>query len=126
MKYLVVALVLMINSHLTFSQKGSSLISKTFEYVDRSANNVEQYSFLSETKVRLVMKSVVNGDFFEDVCVCQYTIDGNKINVNCICEDKEIYPNPLKETFIYNRGKNTLSTTIHYDKNKQPRVFKLK
>ncbi len=52
------------------------------------------------------MKSEVNGKSFEDVCNCQCTIEGNKVKVNCSCEDKEIYPNPLKETFIYNKDKN--------------------
>ena len=106
------------------AQNSTSLVGKTFELTDKLTNDRVQYSFLSNKKVNLIMFSEINGKHFQDKCSGLYTIEGNKIKVNCNCEDKEIYPNPLKETFIYD--KNTLLTTIHLDQNKNPQIFYLK
>ena len=72
------------------------------------------------------MQSEFNGKSYNDICFGQCSVEGNKVKVSCSCEDKEFYPDPLKEIFIYDKGKNTLTTTIHYDQNKKPRIFYLK
>jgi hypothetical protein len=104
------------------AQKPIKIEGKTFENVDEN-NSKEQYTFLSNNKAKLVMKTEVNGKYFEDICSCQYNVEGSKIKIICNCEDKEVYPNPLKETFIYNSNLGTLTTTIHYDRNRKPRIF---
>ena len=74
--------------------------------------SAEYYKFLSNTKVELTMESVRKNKSYTDTCSGQYTIEGNEIKVSCICEDKSIYQTPLKETFIYDKKSNTLTSTI--------------
>jgi len=126
MKNLFILTTVLLSFGIASAQKSFNLTGKTFEYTDYITNGKEQYKFISNTKVKLIMLSEFNGKSFQDICLCQCSIEGNKIKVNCTCEDKEVFPNPLKETFIYDPNKNTLTTTIHYDQNRKPRIFYLK
>jgi hypothetical protein len=92
--------------------------------MDKLTGSKEAYTFLSSTKVKLVMLSEFNGKVMQDVCFGTVVFESNKIKVNCICEAKEIYPDPLKEVFIFDAATHSLVTTIHYDQSRKPRIFK--
>jgi hypothetical protein len=70
------------------------------------------------------MQSEFNGKIMQDVCYGSVILESNKIKVSCMCDDKEIYPDPLKEVFIFDAASYTLTTTIHYDQRRKPRIFK--
>ena len=125
MKYLVVTAIALLTSNFSFAQDAFNLAGKTFEYFNNEAKSREQYAFISNTEAKLILLSEFNGQSYKDVCLCKITVDGNSVKTSCTCEDKEIYPEPLKETFLYDKSKNILTTTIHYDRNKNPRIFKL-
>lgn len=126
MKYLIITVIALLTYNFTYAQVSFKLTGKTFEYINNETNSKEQYAFISNTEAQLIMLSEFNGKSYKDVCLCKCSVEGNKVKVSCNCEDKEIYPEPLKETFIYDKSKNTLTTTIHFDRNKKPRIFKLK
>ncbi len=126
MKHLITSIFLIFLSDISYSQTIPDLVGKTFEYKDPYTNGVEKYVFISNTESKLIMLSSFGGQSYRDVCICKYTLEGNKVKVNCICEDKEVFPNPLREAFIYDFKNKTLTTTIHYDQNKKPRIFYLK
>lgn len=126
MKYLIITVIALLTYNFTYAQESFILTGKTFEYINNETNSKEQYAFISNTEAKLIMLSEFNGKTYKDVCLCKCSVEGNKVKVSCNCEDKEIYPEPLKETFIYDNSKNTLTTTIHYDRNKKPRIFNLK
>jgi len=126
MKHLFISVIALLTYNLTYAQESFNLTGKTFEYINNETNSKEQYAFISNNEAKLIMLSEFNGKSYKDVCLCKCSVEGNNVKVSCNCEDKEIYPKPLKETFIYDKGKNTLTTTIHYDRNKKPRIFNLK
>ena len=125
MKHLIVTAIALLTSNFSFAQDAFNLAGKTFEYFNNETNSKEQYAFISNTEAKLIMLSEFSGQSYKDVCSCKSSVDGNIVKISCNCEDKEIYPEPLKESFIYDKNKNTLTTTIHYDRHKNPRIFKL-
>jgi hypothetical protein len=126
MKNLFILATVLLYFNVANAQNSLNLIGKTFEYTDKYTNAKTQYTFLSNNKVKLVMLTESNSKQFKDICFCQSSIEGNRIKANCICEDKEIFPDPLKETFIYDPKTNTLTTTIYYDQNRKPQIYILK
>ncbi len=122
-KYYIV-LLFMFLTNLAIGQTGINLTGKTYEYIDKLTGSKEAYTFLSNNKIKLVMLSEFNGKYMQDVCFGTVVFESNKIKVSCICDDKEIYPDPLKETFIFDTATNSLITTIHYDQSSRPRIFK--
>ncbi len=111
-------------TNLSIGQNTLNLTGKTFEYIDKLTGSKESYTFLSNAKIKLVMLSEFNGKVMQDVCFGNVVFESNKIKVSCICDDKEIYPDPLKEVFIFDAVSNSLTTTIHFDQSRKPRVFK--
>lgn len=105
------------------AQQKVNLTGKTFSYTDPRTLGVEKYSFLSNSKATLLMISSYNGQTFRDVGNCQSSVEGNRVKINCICEDRDTFPDPLKEIFIYDAKTGNLSTTVHFDQNRRPRVF---
>jgi hypothetical protein len=122
-KYYIV-LLFMFLTNLAIGQTGINLTGKTYEYIDKLTGSKEAYTFLSNNKIKLVMLSEFNGKYMQDVCFGTVVFESNKIKVSSICDDKEIYPDPLKETFIFDNATNSLITTIHYDQSRRPRIFK--
>ncbi len=122
-KYYIVLLFIFL-TNLAIGQTGINLTGKTYEYIDKLTGSKEAYTFLSNNKIKLVMLSEFNGKYMQDVCFGTVVFESNKIKVSCICDDKEIYPDPLKETFIFDTATNSLITTIHYDQSSRPRIFK--
>jgi hypothetical protein len=123
MKYCITSLFIFF-VNFAIGQTASNVTGKTFEYMDKLTGSKEAYTFLSSTKVKLVMLSEFNGKVMQDVCFGTVVFESNKIKVSCICEDKEIYPDPLKEVFIFDAATHSLVTTIHYDQSRKPRIFK--
>jgi hypothetical protein len=111
-------------TNFAIGQNTLNLTGKTFEYIDKLTGSKESYTFLSNAKIKLVMLSEFNGKYMQDVCFGTVVFESNKIKVSCICDDKEIYPDPLKEVFIFDAVSNSLTTTIHFDQSRKPRVFK--
>ena len=120
----LITLILIFFINLANGQTAVNVTGKTFEYIDKLTGGKESYTFISNSKVKLVMQSEFNGKIMQDVCYGNVVFESLKVKVSCICDDKEIFPDPLKEVFIFDAGSNTLVTTIHYDQSRKPRSFK--
>lgn len=102
-----------------------NLVGKTFTYFDRITGSSESYTFIDNKKLKWVGKTEFGGKQYQDICYGTYSIEANKIRVIYACDDKEVYPDPHKEVFIFSSLNNTLTTTIHYDQTRKPRLFSL-
>lgn len=54
---------------------------------------------------------VMKGSGYEDRCPCSCTVKGKETFIKCICQDKDIYPDPIEDSFMYNSATNTLTST---------------
>lgn len=63
--------------------------------------------FESNSKAMFIM----TGSGYTDECPCSCAVNGNKISIKCICADKEIYPDPIEDSFTYDASKATLTST---------------
>jgi hypothetical protein len=94
------------------AQTTIDLTGKQFEQIDDIPSTTTLY-FKSNTTASYVMVSTIGGKTYRDECSCKATISGNKISINCICDDKEIYPDPIKDSFVYDPQSQTLTSTSY-------------
>ena len=105
----------------------ADLSGKKFEQIDEIPNSTTHLYFKSNTEAAYIMTgSLMNGKTFRDECSCKSTIQGNKISINCICDDREIYPDPIKDSFVYDAASNSLKSTSYSDRNRNPFIWKYK
>jgi hypothetical protein len=94
------------------AQTTIDLTGKQFEQIDDIPSTTTLY-FKSNTTASYVIVSTIGGKTYRDECSCKATISGNKISINCICDDKEIYPDPIKDSFVYDPQSQTLTSTSY-------------
>lgn len=95
------------------AQKANNLNGKIFQQVEKIRNSTSELKFISNTQVVYVITNVINGKTYIDECHGKSTFLNNKITINCMCNDKEIYPDPIKDSFIYNSKLQTLTSTSY-------------
>jgi hypothetical protein len=95
------------------AQAELDLTNKTFQQVDKIPNSTTEIYFTSKNQVIYIITNVINGKTYIDKCPGKATISGTKITVNCSCEDQEIYPDPILESFTYDSKSKTLTSTIY-------------
>jgi hypothetical protein len=100
-------LIVSVSGQSTFDLSG-----KQFEQIDDIPSTTTLY-FKSNSTASYVMVSTIGGKTYRDECSCKATVSGNKISINCICDDKEIYPDPIKDSFMYDE-KNQILTSTSY------------
>ncbi len=54
---------------------------------------------------------VMKGNGYEDKCPCSCYVKGKETVIKCICQDKDIYPDPIEDSFVFNDAKNVLTST---------------
>jgi hypothetical protein len=113
MKKIVAILFIVIMSNYSIAQKSSNLNGKIFQLIDQIPNSTTDLMFISNSEVVYVITNVFNGKTYVDECPGKTTFINNKLTINCICKDKEIYPDPIKDSFIYNPKSQTLTSTIY-------------
>ena len=65
--------------------------------------------------------SPFSGRSFQDICPCTATVNGTNIKIKCNCEDKEVYPDPIEDNFVFDKKKKQLiSTKYKYTKGSAP------
>jgi hypothetical protein len=100
-------LIVSVSGQSTFDLSG-----KQFEQIDDIPSTTTLY-FKSNSTASYVIVSTIGGKSYRDECYCSVTVSGNKINIHCICDDKEIYPDPIKDSFMYDE-KNQILTSTSY------------
>ncbi len=101
------------------------LTHKTFLKEDEVPSTTELF-FTSKNQVTYIITSEINGKIYIDKCPGKATLNGNKISIICNCADKEIYPDPIKDNFVYDSKANTLISTSYRSRNGVYFVWRLK
>ncbi len=105
MKKIVLGVFLVAISYLSSAQT-TSLAGKKFLQADNIPG--ETYlRFESNTKATFIMSSMG----YTDECPCSCTVSGNKISIKCLCADRELYPDPIEDSFTYDAAKGILTST---------------
>jgi hypothetical protein len=100
---------------------------KKFEQIDEIPNSTTHLYFKSNTESVFVMTNVLmSGKTYIDECPCKTTVKGNNIEISCVCEDKELYPDPITDSFVYDSATNSLKSTSYSDRNRNPIYWKFK
>ena len=130
MKNLLILATMLLTFGFSNAQNGLDLTKKTFRKADKIPDNIstEEIYFTSKNQVIYIITSVIKGKTYIDKCSGKATLTGNKISINCICEDKELYPDPITDTFIYDSKSQTLTSTVYLyaDGTKKHIVYNLK
>jgi len=109
-KNIIIAIIFIISCN-AIAQKSNNLIGKTFQQIENISNSTTEIKFISNTQVVYVITNVINGKTYIDECPGKSTFINNKLTINCNCSDKEIYPDPIKDSFVYDSKSNTLTST---------------
>ena len=76
-------------------------------------NGSTEVYFNTKTEVIYTITNTINGKTFVDKCTGKAIISGNKISIKCLCDDKEIYPDPIEDSFIYDSKSKKLTSTSY-------------
>jgi hypothetical protein len=111
-----------------FSQTTFNLSGMEFHQKDEIPNSDTFLKFNSNSSAVYTMtgKLVMSGKSFRDECPCSVKVSGNQISINCTCSDKEIYPDPIKDSFTYNSTTKTLTSTSYRSRDGAYIVWNLK
>ncbi len=109
-KNIIIAIIFIISCN-AIAQKSNNLVGKTFQQIENISNSTTEIKFISNTQVVYVITNVINGKTYIDECPGKSTFINNKLTINCNCSDKEIYPDPIKDSFVYDSKSNTLTST---------------
>ena len=95
---------------IAYAQSDLDLTNKTFHLIDKIPNSTTELFFSSKNQAVYIITNVINGKTYVDKCPGKATLSGNNITINCMCEDKELYPDPIKDSFTYDSKSKTLTS----------------
>jgi len=110
MKRLLLTSVMILVFGFVNAQSDLDLTNKKFQQVDKIPNSTTEILFTSKNQVVYIITNVINGKTYIDKCPGKAALSGNKISINCNCEDKELYPEPITDSFIYDSTSKTLTS----------------
>ena len=92
------------------AQSNLDLTGKTFLMVDKIPNSNTELYFISKIQVVYIITNIINGKTYIDKCPGKATYSDNKISIKCFCDDKELYPEPFIDSFIYDSSSEKLTS----------------
>jgi hypothetical protein len=95
------------------AQTELDLTNKTFLNEDDYNGTSRELFFNSKNQVTYIITTEINGKTYIDKCPGKATISGNEISIIYNCADKEIYPDPIKESFVYDSKTKTFKSTSY-------------
>ena len=110
MKKILILATMLLTFGFAKAQSDLDLTNKTFQQVDKIPNSTTELFFSSKNNVVYIITNVINGKTYVDKCPGKATVSGNNISINCMCEDKDIYPDPIKDSFTYDSKSKTLTS----------------
>jgi hypothetical protein len=123
----ILSLLFLLLFSTVLSAQSIDLSGKKFEQIAKIPNSTTHLYFKSNTESVYVMTNVLmSGKTYIDECPCKTTVKGNNIEISCVCDDKEIYPDPINDSFIYDVATNSLKSTSYSDRDRNPIYWKFK
>ena len=126
MKNVLILAAILLSFGAIKAQTQLDFTNKTFLKENKTLNSTEELFFTSKNQVTYIITSVINGNTYIDKCPGKATLSGNKISILCNCTDKEIYPDPIKDSFVYDSKNKTLTSTSYRSLNGVYFVWSLK
>jgi hypothetical protein len=83
------------------AQTSIDLSGKIFQNEKNTINSSCELKFKSNTQVVYIITNVINGKTYIDECNGKSIVNGNKISIVCTCADKEMYTEPIEDSFTY-------------------------
>jgi hypothetical protein len=95
--------------------KSSDIVGKRFHQVDNIPNSDTYLNFSSTTKALYIITGTLpfSGKSFRDECPCSVSISNDVISINCMCQDREIYPDPIRDSFTFDAKRQVLISKSH-------------
>lgn len=110
---LLIAMAIALSISAITAQSSINMNGLQFELYDKTTGSSSVIKFTSNTQATYVMSGVLqfSGKSFRDECPCKCTVSNNKITINCVCDDREIYPDPITDAFEYDSKARILTST---------------
>jgi hypothetical protein len=125
MKHLILIILSIVCFSSVNAQINVDLSGKKFEQINKIPNSTTHLYFKSNNEAVYIMSgSLMSGKTYRDECSCKVTIQKEEISINCLCNDREMYPDPIKDSFIYDPATNSLKSTTWSDRNRNPFIWK--
>ena len=105
------------------AQSDINLSGMRFEEYTKASDASTILEFKSNTRAIYIMSGVspFSGRSFQDICQCTAIVNGNRVNIKCNCEDKEVYPDPIIDNFVFDKShKQLVSTKYQYTDGSAP------
>lgn len=96
-----------------FGQNSINLSGQQFELYDKTQGSSEAVKFISNTQATYIISGVLplSGKSYRDECPCKCTVTGTKVTINCVCSDRDVYPDPITDAFTYDSKTQILTST---------------
>lgn len=113
MKKAIFLTILSLAFTLVQAQSTVNLSGLRFQQLQLDKNSYAILEFTSNKQVSYIMGGVLpmSGRSFRDVCPGTYTVTEGKILIRCVCADKEVFPDPLEDSFRYDGSRKVLTST---------------
>lgn len=111
MKKLLILATILLTFEYANAQYELDLSNKTFQQVDKIPESTTELYFASKTQVIYIITNTIKGKTYIDKCPGKATLQGYKVSIICECDDKEIYPDPILDSFNYDPKSKTLVST---------------
>ena len=112
MKKIFLSSILIFNGFLFLkSQSTINLSGKSFKLSHNTPGSTAVLTFKSNTQINYIITSNVGGKTYVDDCPGKASINGNSVAIECNCTDKEIYPDPIKDSYTYDSKTQSLTST---------------
>ncbi len=104
------------------AQTSINLAGLKFEQYDKMESSTVLH-FTSNTQAMYIMTGIlpISGKSYRDECPCKCTVNGTSIKIVCPCSDKEVFPDPIEDSFVFDASSKTLkSSTYNYTSGSAP------
>lgn len=96
-----------------FTQTPTNLSGLRFQQYQKDNSSYAILEFSTNKQVSYVMGGMLpmSGKSYKDACTGTYSVSGNKITIKCTCSDKDLFPDPIEDSFQYDSKTKTLTST---------------
>lgn len=110
---IIYILICLCASGFTYAQSPADLTGLRFEQLDKNEDASSVLQFFSNKQAVYIMsgKSLYSGRRYSDQCPCTVTVNKTAVTIRCICDDRDIYPDPIEDAYIYDNKMGKLTST---------------
>jgi hypothetical protein len=122
-------MLLAFSKHVIAQSNVDDLKGKTFLKVGKTPDmdNYEEIYFISKTEVVYIITNKIRGKIYVNKCSGKAIVNRNIISIKCYCDDKDLFPEPIEDKFIYNpKNKKLVSERYSWTGNGDNIIWNIK